>query len=209
MDDITELISAFEQDLQTNPKYAHIWRFTDDPSANDFILSSENAFLYGAIADQQIKAERAWELPYKLKQRLGHLDPHRISHMEIDSLHETIEFPTSLHRHPFRMAGYIVGSSKHLCDKYDGDAYKVWSNQPTATELQSRLYQFSGINQKISAMIISLLVSRFKVPIRDFHDSEVAVDRHVRRVVFRPGMSDGPLDDTNSVGEESSKCQNL
>lgn len=51
--------------------------------------------------------------------------------------------------------------------------YGAIADQPTAVELKVRLCQFSGINQKISAMITALLVSQFKVSIRDFQDSDV------------------------------------
>ena len=36
-----------------------------------FLLSDWNAFLIGLIADQSVKAEMAWRLPYYLSKRLG------------------------------------------------------------------------------------------------------------------------------------------
>ncbi len=72
---LRQIILEFAASLENQPEYAHLWNFTTDKDANDLILTNPNAFLYGAISDQQIQAERAWQLPYNLKQRLGHLDP--------------------------------------------------------------------------------------------------------------------------------------
>ena len=53
------------------------------PQAAALITTSPNAFLFGLIADQSVKAETAWSLPWLLQQRLGHLDVQQIADMEI------------------------------------------------------------------------------------------------------------------------------
>ncbi len=60
-------------------------RFTTDDEANDLIHADPFAFLVAVICDQGIVAERAWAVPYLLRQRLGHLDPDRIG-QEADTL---------------------------------------------------------------------------------------------------------------------------
>ena len=45
----------------------------------DFVMRDSNAFLFGLIADQSVKAETAWSLPYKLAQRLGHFSMQKIA----------------------------------------------------------------------------------------------------------------------------------
>ena len=46
-----------------------------DTDANRLLVEDPFAFLVGVIVDYQMPAERAWSLPYKLKQRLGGWGP--------------------------------------------------------------------------------------------------------------------------------------
>ena len=39
---------------------------------SDLLKTNWNAFLLGLIADQSVKAEMAWRLPYNLERRLGY-----------------------------------------------------------------------------------------------------------------------------------------
>ena len=51
-----------------------------------------NAFLLGLIADQSVKAEMAWRLPYNLEKRLGYFDFERILKEEsVESLENIIK----------------------------------------------------------------------------------------------------------------------
>jgi hypothetical protein len=51
---------------------------TPDPDANRFVKDDSFAFLVAVVADMGIKAQRAWALPWELRQRVGHLDPRLI-----------------------------------------------------------------------------------------------------------------------------------
>jgi hypothetical protein len=63
-----------EADMSAGPEPM----FTPNPEANEFVKTDAFAFLVAVILDQGIKAERAWNGPYLLRERLEHLDPVRI-----------------------------------------------------------------------------------------------------------------------------------
>jgi len=56
-------------------KYGKMVVNEEVPGSEDRLQPVE--FFYGVIFDQGILADRAWKAPEKLKQRLGHLDPHK------------------------------------------------------------------------------------------------------------------------------------
>ena len=69
------------------------------PTERDFLLNDPNAFLFGQIADQSVRAETAWSLPYKLSQRLGHFSMESIiSDYTIEDMQNVLKDKPSLHR---------------------------------------------------------------------------------------------------------------
>lgn len=50
-------------------------QFTPNKDADRLIRDDPFAFLLGVVSDMGIRAERAWALPYHLRQRLGSLTP--------------------------------------------------------------------------------------------------------------------------------------
>lgn len=87
----------------------------------DFVMRDSNAFLFGLIADQSVKAETAWSLPYKLAQRLGHFSMQKIakesSSEEIGTLLRT---KPALHRYPGNIGRYLWSAAERLTSEYDG-----------------------------------------------------------------------------------------
>ena len=71
----------------------------------EFLLSDWNAFLIGLIADQSVKAEMAWRLPYYLSKRLGYFNFNKIiKEQNVESLEAIIKEKPALHRYPRKMA---------------------------------------------------------------------------------------------------------
>lgn len=161
--------------------------FTPIPEANDVLVSEPFAFLVAVICDYQIPAERAWAVPYHLRQRLGHLDPSRIV-AEPERVAEAVATRPSLHRYVQRVPEFIVEAARIVIEEYGGDASRIWSDEPTAARLQARLRRFPGISQKKAAMAVEILERDLGVPIREMTGSDIAYDVHVRRVFLRTGL---------------------
>jgi uncharacterized HhH-GPD family protein len=161
---------------------------SDDPAANQLVMDDGFAFLVGVIFDQGISFRRAWAAPFELKKRLGHLDPARIAG-EPELVAAAISHPPSLHRFVNNVSRWVVSASRRVVEQYAGRADAIWDGSPTATEVQRRLDEFDGIAQKKAAMAVELLERVKKVPISDMQGSDVAYDRHVRRVFLRTGLA--------------------
>jgi uncharacterized HhH-GPD family protein len=149
-----------------------------------FADRNDNAFLFAVVFDQLVNAEQAWEAPYRLKRRLGHLDPRKIAHMPLQKLRSAIRHGDdggALARYPSRMAGFIKGSAQLLADSYSGHAGRIWEDCLTATELIARLDEFPGIGLKKAHMAARILAEK-GLDLDGFENINVAVDVQVRRV---------------------------
>lgn len=88
-----------------------------------------------------------------------------------------------------------------MLDEYEGDAAKLWADQPTAFQLRRRMEAFPGIGQKKAAMAVEILSRDLGKPIRELDGSDVAYDVHLRRVFLRTGLADhDDLDHMIAVG---------
>lgn len=175
--------------------------FSGVPEADRLIETNPNAFLFGALFTQGMPAEKAWAGPYLLGERIGHLDPVRIASTDFEELASVFARKPALHRFKRQMAHYVQSAAAKLVDEYGGDASNVWVGRPTAAELQGRLIGFEGIGQKKAAMITEVLSRHFGVPLRELSGADVAGDVHVRRVMFRTGLS--PSQDVGAVVESA------
>lgn len=75
--DILNALQNYEMTFGTSENIFNGGLLTD--AERDFVMRDSNAFLFGLIADQSVKAETAWSLPYKLAQRLGHFSMQKIA----------------------------------------------------------------------------------------------------------------------------------
>jgi uncharacterized HhH-GPD family protein len=164
-------------------------RFAVDESANSMIHEDPFAFLVAVIADQGIKAERAWAIPYELQLRLGAFSPQAISD-DPEALREAFSAPPKLHRFVNQVADWILAAAEIVDRDYSGDAAKIWAGTPSAKDLRARFDAFPGIGQKKAAMAVEILVRDLGVPVDDLSGSDVAYDIHLRRVFLRTGLAE-------------------
>ena len=168
---------------------AAVLDFTDNPEANELLRSDPFAFLCAVIFDQGMPSERAWLVPWQLKQRLGHLDPAQIVG-DPDAVANAMQEVPKLHRYVNKMPDWIVRAAQRVLDRYGGDASTIWSDNPTADDLQKRFDDFVGIAQKKAAMAVETLERDLGVPVRDLERSDIAYDVHIRRVFLRSRLAD-------------------
>lgn len=173
-----------------------------EPEACSFVTSNMNAFLFGLISDSSVKAEIAWSLPYRLKERLHHFDLHEIANMDIDELTEIIKKKPALHRYPSNVAKYLKAAAELLISKYESNASNIWANGASAAEIVSRLEAFKGISHKKAALGSLLLVRDLGVDIKDKENINIAYDIHIRRICLRAGFcSQDTIEDVTMVGK--------
>jgi uncharacterized HhH-GPD family protein len=159
-----------------------------NPRADAFVRKNGFAFLVAVLFDQMIDAERAWAAPYELKRRLGHLDPARIV-ANPKAVASAIKEPPSLHRFVNDVSKWVVSAARRVLEEYDGRAESIWENSPTAKDLQARFDEFDGIAQKKAAMAVEILERMLRISVVQMQGSDIAYDRHVRRVFLRSGLA--------------------
>ena len=163
--------------------------FTPNAEANELVRTDAFAFLTAVLFDQGIPAERAWTAPHQLRQRIGHLNPAQII-SNPEAVRRAIQMQPKLHRYVEKMPRWLVGAARRVQQNYRGDASAIWSDRPSAVELQRRLSEFNGIGQKKAAMAVEILNRDLGVPVDRMAGSDVAVDVHVRRVFLRSRLAD-------------------
>jgi len=162
--------------------------FTPNNEANKLILSDSNAFFFAVLLDERIGAERAWEGPYLLNQRIGHIDTKLIAKMEESELSQICAIKPEIHYEYNKAAKRIKEASILLNSKYDSKAENIWNDNPRTDDLQRRFEEFNGVAQKKSSMAVNILVRDLGVPCRGKRWIDVSDDAHVRRVFQRIGF---------------------
>lgn len=168
------------------------WEPTKDPDANELLNGDPLAFLLGVIADYGIPAERAWILPSRLREKLGHLDPQRIAEMSEASLTEVLRSIPRGHRFPRMVARSYIEACKRVVQQYAGDAGKIWENCSLKQAL-ANLYTLRGTGQKKASMAVNILardLGWIKPRNNELSSIDVSYDVHVRRVFLRSCLVD-------------------
>lgn len=168
------------------------------PADQKFLESRPNAFFIGMLFDYQVQAWKAYEVPIRLYQRLGHLHVHRIARMSERRLERVIRGSGEgecLHRFPRRMARTLRLACKKLVTDYGGRASNIWRDGD-APSIRRRLDEFHGVGPKLERMMPMLLGVNYGVRLRGLDQLDVAVDRHVARVFLRTGLVSAPAGQT-------------
>lgn len=165
-------------------------QFTGQPQA-DLLLNNlddyPHAFVLACIMDRQIKAEKAWLIPYEMKKRIGSFRFNILQDLSVSSINKHMTKPKTLHWLSI-MSKYFYLAIQKIKDEYNGDASKIWSGTPCSAIIISRFLEFDGVGQKIGTMAANILVRDFKIPVSDKFSIDISVDVLVRRVLERLEM---------------------
>lgn len=184
---VVQALVGFGDKIKFDPSFSQL-RLPKNKKATEFLFKNPNAFLFGVIFAQGIRAEKIWEAPWILKQRLGHFDIKKIAKIDKEKLVKILLQKPALHRFPNAIAKALIEAADILSRKYKSNASNIWERNITAPELYKRLIEFRGIGQKKAAMAILILFHDFKIPIKNLEESDVAYDVHIRRVFKRTGL---------------------
>lgn len=164
--------------------------FTNNPKANELLNDLENyphAFVLACIMDRQIKAERAWSIPYEVFEEIGTFEFHNVAKVSLEDVTE-IFHRKKLHRFNDKMAIYFYLAVKKIDDDYVGDASKIWNDVPKSATLVRRFLEFEGAGIKIATMASNILARELKIPLTDHCCIDISPDVHVKRVFRRIGI---------------------
>lgn len=135
-----------------------------DAAANELLSTDPLALLIGMTLDQQDKLEKAFNSPYVLAQRLGHVPTaEELAAFDTDELVAIFAKPPALHRFPKSMAGRVQEVCRALVDRYDGDAANLWQDADSGAELVKRVASLPGFGKQKSQIFTALLGKQFGV----------------------------------------------
>jgi endonuclease-3 len=159
-----------------------------DRLLND-IDAHPHAFVLASLMDRQIKAERAWLIPYRFQEKIGSLSMAALSALTLDRVRDLMSKPEPLHRFVENMSGIFFAGIKRIVEVYDGHASAIWAGQPSSATVVYRFLEFDGAGPKIATMAANILARDFKVPFSDYFSVDVSPDVHIGRVFWRLGLT--------------------
>ena len=142
---------------------APILPFTDNPEANRLLGTEPLALLIGYALDQQITVQHAFNGPWELRRRIGHLDPVRIAAMDPGELERVFRDRPALHRYPASMAARVAALCRVVAEDYGGEASRIWADARDGADLRTRLLALPSIGEMKVSGLLAILYKRFGV----------------------------------------------
>jgi len=167
-------------------------RFTGHEGADALLNDLDqypHAFVLACVMDRQIKAERAWMIPFRFHEKLGDFSIKTLKALSQADVRKLMAEPEPLHRFVNKMAGCFFSAVQRVANQYEGEAFLIWSDGPSSATVVYRFLEFDGIGPKIATMAANILARRFKVPFADYFSIDISADVHLRRVFGRLGLT--------------------
>ena len=184
-----ELLVKLAKKRFENPK-SQIVHFVDDIKANAILNDLENyphAYVLACLMDRQIKAERAWNIPYEIYKEINSFEFGDIEDIYFDDLKDIFN-KKKLHRFNDTMAKIFHNAIFDIRRKYDGNAANIWNNKPSSSAVIYRFLEFKGSGIKISTMAVNILARQFRIPFSGYYSIDISPDVHIVRVMKRMGF---------------------
>jgi endonuclease III len=188
------LVSEAEERLEKPPSRVV---FTEVDAADELLNDLQghpHAFVIACIMDRQVTASVAWAVLYKLGQRLGPFEFEALAARSEEAILKAMHRPTPLHRFPDIMGKFLYAAVRRIETVYDGDASRIWADEPPNASIVRRFLEFKGVGPKIATMAANILVRDFRVPVSDKYSIDISADVHVKRVFERLGLVEGEVD---------------
>jgi uncharacterized HhH-GPD family protein len=111
---------------------------TDSDEANRFLAEDPSALLLGVLYDSQFQTRRAFAIPLRMKERLGHFDIRRLAG-EPEAVAKAFTDKPALHRFPNRCAQLTSKFAAVIVEEYGADSASIWTASSSADELAKKL----------------------------------------------------------------------
>ena len=125
-------------------RYKESGTLTGEPEVDEYLAQDPNAALLGLLYDQRVRAESAFKGPFRLRERLGHLDMAKIAAMDHQELVDMMRISPAVHRFAGTMADYTKRVAEILTNEYGGDASNLWNHGVDFPTVQKRIRKLPG-----------------------------------------------------------------
>lgn len=185
---IQHLIAEGRRRLQTPRQKINFE--TGIPEAEKLLNDLEHfshLFVLACVMDRQVRAGRAWAIPYQVGKVAGGFEFSRFAELTSGDL-KALFAEKSLHRFNEVMAQNFYSAIQDIHLKYSDNAANLWSNTPNSALVIRRFLEFNGVGVKIANMAANILARDFKMPMTDYSSIDIAPDRQVRRFFTQHGL---------------------
>lgn len=194
---MNNLLVKISKERFENPS-SQVVHFVDNEEANAILNDLDkypHAYVLACLMDRQIKAERAWNIPYEIFKEVGSFDLSDLESIKLNEL-KMLFNKKKLHRFNDTMAEVFYLGIYDIKTKYHGNAAEIWGGCPSSAAVVYRFLEFKGSGIKISTMAANILARQFRVPFSDFYSIDISPDVHIIRVMKRMGfVPDGANND--------------
>lgn len=164
-----------------------------------------HAYVLACCMDRQTKAERAWMIPYRIKNEIGSFEMKDLISIS-ENKYKKIFADNNLHRFNDTMASVFYKAVQRIHKIYHDDASEIWKNNPHSAEVVYRFLEFDGVGIKIATMAANILARQYKIPFSDFYSIDVSPDVHVKRVMNRMGLVEENSDNDKIIYKARALC---
>ena len=167
-----------------NQPYEKI-EFSKNLEADDLLNNLRefpHAFVLACVMDRQIRAERAWLIPYKISKAINGFSFSKLLKFNSDK-YSNIFRRQKLHRFNDVMAENFYSAVQKIHKEYKNDASNIWKDNPKSATIVRHFLSFNGVGVKIATRATNILARDFKIPMKDHICIDLSPDRHVQRVL--------------------------
>jgi len=163
--------------------------FTEVDEIDTYLNDLKNyphAFVLACLMDRQMKAEKAWKIPFVVSERIGSKNMIDLSRVNLNEFVKIFE-SEKLHRFNKSMAEVFYKGVRKISNDYNNDASEIWRNKPSSASVVYKFLQFEGSGLKISTMAANILARQYRIPFSDYYSIDISTDVHIIRVMKRIG----------------------
>lgn len=196
-----ETISAVKEERKKGFGSSKYLNFTGEKNVDKGLSDITNRpylFVLGCVMDRQVKAEQSWKIPDKV---CSHFDIKKFDDLARLTKSDVIKCfkDETLHRFNDIMGENFYDAVQRIKNVYHGDASEIWKGEPSSALVVYRFLCFKGVGIKIATMATNILQRDLGVKFSDKSAIDVSPDVHVRRILYRLGLTDNQEDIQQAV----------
>ena len=139
------------------------FHIANEPTADRVLDEHAFAPLVGMMLDQQYGMEHAFRGPEKVLSRFGTLEPAAIAAADPEEFTALCSRPPAIHRFPASMAGRLQDLARVVCDEYDGDTARLWTEAASGKDLLKRVQALPGFGKQKAQIFVALVAKQLGV----------------------------------------------
>ena len=139
------------------------FHIANEPTADRVLDEHAFAPLVGMMLDQQYGMEHAFRGPEKVLSRFGTLEPAAIAAADPEEFTALCSRPPAIHRFPASMAGRLQELARMICDEYDGDTARLWTEAASGKDLLKRVQALPGFGRQKAQIFVALVAKQLGV----------------------------------------------